>query len=165
MHQTTEASELPRRAGEPPQTSRPSPERRTPHSQLSQNAPPELQEELFSRARALPGVEVGPSLVSVPGARGFHLVEHVASGPPEAFQAGREFAHIHPAGDGSLHLTLPRPLADRVFEKGWGEPHPVSGTPMVYGPRDPEELEVVWGLVRASYEFATGPQGGGALRG
>ena len=158
MHQANQASELPRRAGERPHTSRPSPERRTPHSQLSQNAPPELQEELFSRARDLPGVEVGPSLVSVPGARAFHLGEHVAAGPPEAFQAGREFAHIHPAEDGSLHLTLPRLLADEVVEKGWGEPHPVSGTPMVYGPRDADELEVVWGLVRASYEFATAEQ-------
>jgi phospholipase/carboxylesterase len=53
-------------------------------------------------------------------------------------------------------MTLPPELADEAFEKGWGEPHPYSGTPLIYGPRDEHELEVVWRLLQASYEFARG---------
>ena len=124
------------------------------HAQLSQSAPVELQEALFERARALPGVITGVSLVSVPGARALFLDEALAEGPEEAFQAGTEFAHIHPARDGSLHLTLPAGMVGEVEEKGWGERHPVSPSVMVYGPRDEFELEVVWRLLRASYRFA-----------
>jgi hypothetical protein len=94
--------------------------------------------------------------VSVPGARAFHLVEGVGSGPPQAFQRGREFAHLHPAFDGSLHLTLPQDVYDQVQARGWGEPHPLSGTMMVFGPRDEEELEVVWAILKESYAYARG---------
>jgi phospholipase/carboxylesterase len=117
-----------------------------------------LQERLFERALSLPGVFAAASLVSVPGARALFLEETVATGPQEAFQAGREFAHIHPGYDGSLHLTLPVELAHEVVEKGWGEPHPVSASMMVYGPRDEAELEVVWCLLLASYRFAVGEE-------
>jgi hypothetical protein len=115
-----------------------------------------MQEQLFVRAQSLPGVTVGKSLVSVPGARAFHLDEALARGPAGAFQRGREFAHLHPAHDGSLHMTLPPSLYEEVLANGWGEPHPVSGTMMVWGPRNEEELEVIWSLVRASYAYATG---------
>jgi phospholipase/carboxylesterase len=149
---------LPKRAGAPPETSKPDPSLRTPHSQLSQNAPADMQEALLERALALEGVHQAESLVSVPGARAFVLAEALAGGPAEAFQRGREFAHLHPPRDGSLHMTLPPAVAEEVYGKGWGEPHPVSGTPMVYGPRDEEELEVIWRLVQASYRFARGGQ-------
>jgi hypothetical protein len=49
-----------------------------------------------------------------------------------------------------------------ALEAGWAEPHPLaggftpSGTVMVYGPRNAEELEVVWNLVQQSHRFATG---------
>jgi phospholipase/carboxylesterase len=115
-----------------------------------------MQEALFHRAAALPGVTVGDSLVSVPGARAFHLDPALARGPARAFQRGREFAHIHPVHDGSLHATLPPDVYQEVLDKGWGEPHPVSGTLMLWGPRNEEELETVWTLVRASYAYATG---------
>ena len=72
---------------------------------------------------------------------------------------GREFAHLHPPEDGSLHLTLPAPVADAAYAAGWGEPHPMTGTPLIFGPRDEVELEVVWGLLRASYEHASTPPG------
>jgi phospholipase/carboxylesterase len=146
-----EALQLPPREGPRPQTIGP-----MPHSQTTQNAPPELQEALHERALGLPSVSGAASLVSVPGARAYVLDEGAAGGPPEAFQRGREFAHLHPPSDGSLHLTLPADLAAEAYEKGWGEPHPYSGTPLIYGPRDEEELEVVWGLLMASYEFARG---------
>jgi phospholipase/carboxylesterase len=149
-------------------SARPGPRPRTtptnPHIQLDQNAPPELQELLFERARALAGVRVEPSMISVPGARAFVLGEEVASGPLEAFMIGREFAHLHPPTDGSLHMMLPLKLAGAVDSHGWGELHPVArmgvippNAMMVYGPRDEGELEVVCELLRASHAFATGP--------
>lgn len=50
----------------------------------------------------------------------------------------------------------PPEIYEEVLAKGWGEPHPVSGTMMIWGPRNEEELDVIWNLVRASYEYATG---------
>jgi len=149
-------------------SARPGPRPRTtptnPHVQLDQNAPLELQELLFERARALPGVRVEPSMISIPGARAFVLGEEAAGGPPEAFMVGREFAHLHPPTDGSLHMMLPLSLAEAVDAHGWGELHPVARmgvipptAMMVYGPRDEGELEVVWELLHASHAFATGP--------
>jgi phospholipase/carboxylesterase len=71
-------------------------------------------------------------------------------------QCRTEFAHLHPPHDGSLHLTLPDSVYAQVLERGWGDPHPISGTMMLFGPRDSEELEVAWSVVLASYRFATG---------
>ena len=145
-----------RRAGPRPETTP-----TNPHTQLTQNAPAGLQERVFMLASALDGVEVGPSLVSVPGARAFHLPES-AQAPREAFMVGHEFAHLHPASDGSLHLTLPPDEVDRVIENGWAERHPLAGQHglpanivMVYGPRDDQELAVVEDLVRASHALAS----------
>jgi hypothetical protein len=143
--------QLPTRTGPPPETIGP-----RPHSQVSQISPPALHRALAARALELPGVQPADSLVSVPGALAFVLDEESAGGPPEAFQAGREFAHLHPQEDGSLHMTLPAELAKRAFEQGWGKPHPYSGTPLIFGPRDEDELEVVLGLLLASYEYAKG---------
>jgi Family of unknown function (DUF5519) len=145
---------LPPRRGRRPDTTRPTRERAVPHQQVSQNAPESMQEELFLRAAALDGVIVGDSLVSVPGARAFHLAEGVETGPPEAFQRGREFAHLHPPIDGSLHMTLPPDVFEEVQSKGWGEPHPISGTMMVFGARDEDELKVVWAILKTSYGYA-----------
>ena len=133
-----------------------------PQQQESDNAPAHLQEQLFERVRTLAGVEVGPSRISVPGARGFTLGE--GSDDEHAFlvpQVG-EFAHLHPAYDGSLHLVLPPDLAADVSRQGWGRPHMWAGTRlspgfmMVYGPRDEQELDVVLGIVTASHGYAAG---------
>jgi hypothetical protein len=145
---------LPLREGDRPETTRPTPDDPHPHAQRSQNAPADLQERLVARAAALPGVTVADSLVSVPGARAFHLDTSLARGPAEAFQRGTEFAHVHPAHDGSLHLTLPSEVYQEVFTKQWGEPHPISGTMMVFGPRNDHELEVVWRILETSYRQA-----------
>ena len=59
---------LPVRSGPAPEVSW-----EIPQQQLSQNAPAEVQEALFERVGALPGVDGGPSLISVPGARAFRL--------------------------------------------------------------------------------------------
>lgn len=151
----------------PPRTgARPATQQAMPHQQLDQIAPVDLQEELFAQAFALPGVRTGRSLVSVPGARAFHLEPELAVGAPEAFMRGTEFAHLHPAYDGSLHLALPADLARAVIEAGWGEPHPMVAMGvmpatqlMVYGPRDREELEVVWRILQESYAYARGGTG------
>jgi phospholipase/carboxylesterase len=140
-----------------------------PHTQLDQNAPRELQEKVFALARALPGVAVGPSMVSVPGARAFHLPSCAL--PVEAgFMIAREFAHLHPPSDGSLHMSLPAEIVHTVVDNGWAELHPLAGKHglpgnivMVYGPRDEAELEIVGALVRASHAGACRSEiGGGA---
>lgn len=154
---TLPGGELPHRAGPSPTVSW-----TIPQQQESDNAPAQLQEQLFGIVRELPGVEVGPSRISVPGARGFTL--NGGSGDPQAYlvpQVG-EFAHLHPGHDGSLHLALPTDLAADVSRHGWGRPHMWAGTRlspgfvMVYGPRDEDELHTVVGIVRASHAYAGG---------
>ena len=77
---------------------------------------------------------------------------------------GREFAHLHPASDGSLHMTLPPDIVDDVIANGWAERHPLAGKHglpnsivMVYGPRDDAELEIIAALVGASHAHACVP--------
>ena len=144
-----------KRAGARPRTTK-----TNPHTQLDQNAPPALQEKVFARARALANVVVGPSLVSVPGARAFHLPA-CTQAAPGGFMIEHEFAHLHPADDGSLHMALPPDIVDRVIDNGWAERHPLAGKyglptniVMVYGPRDDAELDVVAALVTASHAGA-----------
>jgi len=156
---TTEAISIERphlepRSGPPPVTTRPSGELAFPHQQLTQLAPVDLQDELVARVSTLPHVSLGDSCVSVPGSRAFRVDPHHAAGPAEAFQCGTEFAHVHPAGDGSLHATLPPSVYDAVIAAGWGEPHPISGTMLLFGPRTRRELETVWQLVLCSYRYA-----------
>ena len=74
---------------------------------------------------------------------------------------GREFAHLHPPDDGSLHMSLPAEIVRTVVDNGWAELHPLAGEHglpgnivMVYGPRDDAELQIVAALVRASHDAA-----------
>ncbi|KGN42311.1 luciferase domain-containing protein [Knoellia aerolata] len=138
---------------------------RIPQQQLSDTSPVPVQERLFARISGLPDVSSGESRISVPGARG--LVLGASSGPDEAFLVPevREFAHLHPAHDGSLHLALPPGQAADLVAHGWGTPHPWAGSrlslgfTMVFGPRDDDELEVVAGIVAASHAYASGTVG------
>ena len=118
-------------------------------------------EELAERVFALPGVSDEPSRISVPGARALILARGEPAGPPEAFLIEREFAHLHPAPDHSLHAMLPLETAREAIDAGWAEPHPAAlagripqTAVMLYAPRDEEELNVIEGLVRASHAFA-----------
>jgi len=148
---------LPRRRGERPETSDAPEGTRVAHQQKTQRAPAAMQEALLERVRTLDGVTIGRSFVSVPGARAFHLDAELAAGPRRAFAARTEFGHLHPPHDGSLHLNLPRGLTERAIDAGWAERHPrAQKTVMVYGPRDEAELDVVWRLVQAGYDFAVG---------
>jgi phospholipase/carboxylesterase len=161
--------QLPVRHGDAPEVSV-----TTPQQQQSQNSPVELQEALFSRIVELDGVVTAPSAVSVPGARALLLPPSGlrpgglppgdARGPSDRFIVAEvgEFAHLHPAHDGSLYLVLPVPLAHDAVIQGWGVAHPLAGirltpgTVMIFGPRDARELEIVTGIVRASHSYAAG---------
>jgi hypothetical protein len=150
---------LPVRRGPRPQTTP-----TNPHTQLDQQ--PEdrrIRDELAGRLFALEGVDERPSAISVPGARALWLDDALAAGPPEAFLVGREFAHLHPGADQSLHAMLPLDLVREATDAGWVELHPVARmglvpetAVMIYAPRDDEERGVVERLVRASYDFARG---------
>lgn len=125
-------------------------------------APAELRGELTERILALPGVTEGLSdIPGVEGAKAFLLEPEYAGGPVEAYLSEGEFAFLNPLFDGAPHLALPNELSDEAVAKGWGELRPVTGVwgvpPiafMAYGPRDEDELEAVWSIALASYEFA-----------
>ena len=133
-----------------------------PHSQLDQNAPVELQDRLRDHALSLPGVRAGRSNVSVPGAVAFFLDDPPRPAAlPDLF--GGEWGHIHPHHDGSLHLNLPTPDAERLIELGWAEFHHVVEQGLVppivimlYGPRDEDELTVATHVVEIAYRAAGG---------
>jgi hypothetical protein len=134
-----------------------------PHTQLDQQpTDPTLTSRLAARVFALSGALERESAISVPGARALWLDESLPAGPPEAFLIGREFAHLHPGADHSLHAMLPPDLAEEAVRAGWAEQHPVArrglipaNAVMLYAPRDDEELDVVAALVEASYAFAS----------
>ena len=114
----------------------------------------------------MPGTFVCPSLISVPGSRAFVLDDSTPTPSSQVFMIAREFAHIHPPVDGSLHMVMPPHIVRQVVERGWGEQHPVarmglipSTTMMVYGPRDASEVEIVLMLLKASWSFARGELG------
>jgi hypothetical protein len=150
-------SSLPVRLGDRPRTTP-----TNPHTQLDQQ-PTDLTwvEELARRVFALPGVIEQPSRISVPGARALVLAPEEATGPPEAFLIDREFSHLHPSPDHSLHAMLPPETVTEAVAAGWAEPHPVAlrglippTAVMLYAPRDEAELDVIEALVRASHAFA-----------
>jgi hypothetical protein len=151
------SSSLPIRVGDRPRTTP-----TNPHTQLDQQ-PTDLRwiEELARRIFELPGVVEEPSRISVPGARALVLGPDESIGPPEAFLIGREFAHLHPAPDHSLHAMLPTETVTEAVAAGWAEPHPVAlrglippTAVMLYAPRDGAELDVIERLVRSSHAFA-----------
>lgn len=149
--------ELPQRTGDRPEVSW-----TIPQQQVSDQSPAELQEQLFARIAALPGVTSRQSAISVPGARGF-MVEPSGAAPEDAYlvPAVGEFAHLHPGHDGSLHLALPPELAREAVARGWAVGHPLAGIRLargmvlVYGARDEAELDVVTGIVTAAHRYAT----------
>ena len=153
--------DLPPRPGPRPQTTD-----CAPHEQVTQNSPVEVHALFKRRAFELPFVERRPSGISVPGAEALVLPTAHACGPSEAFMIGREFAHVHPAYDGSSHMMLPLPVVETLIARGWGEPHPMARlgyipatAVMVFAPRDAAEVEVMLRLLGVSWEFARGKLG------
>ena len=153
------AATLPHRNGPKPATSL-----GMPHQQLDQQPEDSSpRDALAQRVFALPGVVEERSGVSVPGARALVLEAGAARGPDASFMVGREFAHLHPSPDESLHMVLPRDVATAAIEAGWAEPHPLAArmqgpsiAVMVFAPRNAGEVDVVAGLVETSYHCATG---------
>ena len=147
---------LPQRSGSRTETSG-----TVPHVQIGVEPVPEIKDELFRRAFALPDVENRPTIVSLPGTRGMWLSDGVPLVHPEGIVSGREFAHIHP--DGSLHAPLPYERALEASEKGWAERHPWAdqqdgweGLVMLFTPRTMAELDVTFQLIVESYNHVTG---------
>ncbi|MBD1593986.1 phospholipase [Arthrobacter sp. S1_S22] len=148
---------LPLRVGHRPQVSW-----TIPQEQRSDNAPRELQDKLLSRISTLAGVSTRQSAISVPGATGL-MLGPAPSATPDGFLVPSvgEFAHQHPAHDGSLHVALPPVLAAEAVAKGWAVAHPLAGVRLargmvlVYGPRDDSELETVAAIVQTSHHYAT----------
>ena len=150
--------ELSPRAGQRPDTTP-----CAPHEQISQN--PDRDTHLAFKARAFdfPFVERRHSIISVPGAEALWLPHEHAHGCTESFMVGNEFAHVHPAYDGSMHLMLPIECTGELFAKGWGEPHPMAETGMipktavmVFAPRNEGEIETALKILATSYAFARG---------
>jgi Family of unknown function (DUF5519) len=141
-----------------------------PHTQLDQQPDdPAVRELLLAELALLPGVAWRPSAISVPGAEALWLADDAGGGPPEAFMIGREFAHLHPVPDRSLHVMVPQPLAEQLIAEGWGELHPVARMGLlprtailVYAPRDDLEVAVVARIVGVSHAFASGQTPAGA---
>ncbi|MBX2855159.1 MAG: phospholipase [Rhodobacteraceae bacterium] len=151
-----EITSIPQRALPPPQTTS-----GVPHVQLGVETVPAVDAELLRRVSALPGVDIRPTVVSLPGAKGFWLSEDLALEHPEVIAGGREFAHVHP--DGSLHASLPPERALEAVEAGWAVRHPWAekrpgweGFVMLYTPQSMEELAVTFQLIVDGYNFVTG---------
>ena len=132
-----------------------------PHKQFSGEAVPDVHAELMRRVALLPGVDIRPTVVSMPGATGFWLLEDLSLARPEVIVGGREFAHVHP--DGSLHASLPPARAFEAVAAGWAVRHPWAdqrpgweGFVLLYTPLDMAELEVVTQLIVDGYNFVTG---------
>lgn len=150
--------ELPPRHGPRPETTD-----CAPHEQVSQNSSAKIHALFKEKAFALPFVERCWSGISVPGAEALVLPVVHACGPREAFMIGREFAHVHPAHDGSSHLMLPPSVVEELIAKGWGEPHPMARlgyipatAVMAFAPRDENEVDVMLRLLTTSWDFARG---------
>ncbi len=132
-----------------------------PHVQIGVQPVPELSQALLNRVGRFPGVNLGATRVSLPGAVGFQLEGDMTLAHPEVIVGGREFAHLHP--DGSLHASLEPDLARAAIAAGWAIAHPWAserdgweGFVMIYTPTTEDELGVVIHLVEQSYSFVTG---------
>ncbi len=142
-------------------TPRPATTDGVPHVQIDVKPVPALSAELLQRVAGIPDVEIGNTVISLPGAKGFRLVDGLALARPDAIVGGREFAHMHP--DGSLHASLHPETARAAVDAGWAIAHPWAkrrqgweGFVMIYTPQTADELDVVFDLVRESYSFVTG---------
>lgn len=151
-----EGTSLPERTSPRPQTTS-----TVPHVQIGVRSVPEIDAALLRQVASLHGVEIRPTVISLPGAKGFWLNERVELARPKAILGGREFAHVHP--DGSLHASLTPERAREAVEAGWAVLHPWAdqragweGFVMLYTPQSMEELAVVFQLVVDSYNFVTG---------
>jgi Family of unknown function (DUF5519) len=142
---------------------RPRTDRILPHRQLDQLPPASVFQRLIELCNQTPGIGIQESRMSGPDTLALWISSESALGPAQAFIDDHEFCHVHGLPEGSLHLTLPLDIARRAISLGWAEQHILARSGlmpqtllMVYAPRDEHELEVVWGLVMTSLNFAWG---------
>jgi hypothetical protein len=76
---------------------------------------------------------------------------------PTAFFRGREFAHVHPADDGSFYMVLTLDDCVHVLQQGWRERHPLAArgeimlnAVMIHALRDDSEIDVVLDITQAA---------------
>ncbi len=148
--------ELLQRAGQRPRTSED-----IPHRQLDQSPNPSVYSLVAARWGDMPGTVQGPSGISVPGARALFLPQCAVCNERYGFIHGREFAHLHPAADGSFHMALAPDDLQCVLARGWGELHPwafigrvLPNVALVFAPRDEREIELVLDIAAASMRNA-----------
>ncbi|MEZ8140888.1 luciferase family protein [Enterovibrio sp. FF113] len=132
-----------------------------PHVQLGGESNPAFLAELMTRVSRVQGIEIRDTMISMPGASGFWVSEHLELANPQAIVGGREFAHMHP--DGSLHASLSPTKASEAVNAGWATYHPWAkkrkgweGFVMIYTPTTDAEVNVVYQLVLASFDYVTG---------
>jgi luciferase-like monooxygenase len=147
---------LPMRKGPVPGTTK-----SVPHIEIDARTVPEISNHVLGLVAAIPGVKLRPTVISLPGAKGFWLNENLDLLHPEAIVGGREFAHQHP--DGSLHASLSPERAQEAVDAGWAVFHPWSrsrpgwdGFVLLFTPRTREEADITFQLVVDSYNYVTG---------
>ncbi|MGF1866050.1 DUF5519 family protein [Enterovibrio norvegicus] len=152
----TDVETLPTRTSPVPATTN-----SVPHVQLGGESNPALLKDLMARASRIPGVDVRETVISMSGTKGFWIEEYVTLANPQSIVGGREFAHMHP--DGSLHASLSPDLAVKAVNAGWATPHPWAkkrlgweGFVMIYTPTTVSEVDTVYQLILASFDFVTG---------
>ncbi len=143
----------------------PKPSALPPNRQTSQfPEDPQWEELLFDYVKTFEGIEVGHSHISGDGgSRAFFLPQYShLRGVQTEFLVDNEFAHIHEHPSSSLHAVLPEEIGQLVFEKKWGEQHPLaklghisSTNHLLYGARNKQETEQLKTLLRISYLFAS----------
>jgi phospholipase/carboxylesterase len=150
------ASDLPIRESPIPETTD-----GVPHIQIGIEPVPEISRALLEHVATFPGVILGNTRLSLPGAVGFQLKDDMELKRPDMIIGGREFAHLHP--DGSLHASLAPDVAREAIATGWAVSHPRAndgpkwvGFVMIFTPTTQDELVVVNSLIESSYTFVTG---------
>ena len=151
---------FPTREDDRPETFGPAPNRQI--SQFPESG--KWEEELFAYVQTFAKIEVGHSHISGDGGyRAFFLPAYDnLHGPSEQFIIDNEFGHIHDHESHSMHIVLPPEIGKIVFEKKWGEQHPLaklkyagSSNYLIYGARNAAENEQLKALMRISYLHAS----------
>lgn len=151
---------FPSRKDDRPETFGPAPNRQV--SQFPESD--EWEEDLFAYVQTFAKIEVGHSHISGDGGyRAFFLPAYDnLNGPSEQFIIDNEFGHIHEHESRSMHIVLPPEIGNLVFEKKWGEQHPLaklryagSSNYLIYGARNAAENEQLKVLMRISYLHAS----------
>ena len=116
------------------------------HQQSNQRSNIEMQEQVWAYISSFPNTKTWSSLISVEWARAVFL-EEISTGPT---LVQKEWIHIHPPEDGSLHVAVPIDRASEIERLWRWERHPRNpSTVMLYWPRNEHELNIIKKIVDA----------------